>query len=125
MMRLPPRSTRTDTLFPYTTLVRSALIGRAGGCSAGVLDETGILRADRAAKLAHRIGDAIDLLIGTEPCSAGGGEAACLLSFVGRLHLTVELGGADLLGVAGTWSSKGNRQAQQPPRSEEALGGKT
>src|SRR3546814_20601764 len=23
MMRLPPRSTRTDTLFPYTTLVRS------------------------------------------------------------------------------------------------------
>src|SRR3546814_4327101 len=80
MMRLPPRSTRTDTLFPYTTLVRSALIGRAGGCSAGVLDETGILRADRAAKLAHRIGDAIDLLNGTEPCSAGGGEAACLLA---------------------------------------------
>src|SRR3546814_2420595 len=24
MMRRPPRSTRTDTLFPYTTLVRSA-----------------------------------------------------------------------------------------------------
>src|SRR3546814_9348766 len=24
MIRLPPRSTRTDTLFPYTTLVRSA-----------------------------------------------------------------------------------------------------
>src|SRR3546814_6226275 len=23
MIRLPPRSTRTDTLFPYTTLVRS------------------------------------------------------------------------------------------------------
>src|SRR3546814_8485411 len=29
MIRLPPRSTRTDTLFPYTTLFRS-LIGRAG-----------------------------------------------------------------------------------------------
>src|SRR3546814_7379607 len=30
MNRLPPRSTRTDTLFPFTTLVRSelALIGR-------------------------------------------------------------------------------------------------
>src|SRR3546814_6838101 len=27
MIRLPPRSTRTDTLFPYTTLFRS-LIGR-------------------------------------------------------------------------------------------------
>src|SRR3546814_12317209 len=25
MILLPPRSTRTDTLFPYTTLVRSAL----------------------------------------------------------------------------------------------------
>src|SRR3546814_5023444 len=28
MIRRPPRSTRTDTLFPYTTLFRS---GRAGG----------------------------------------------------------------------------------------------
>src|SRR3546814_16724011 len=27
MLRRPPRSTRTDTLFPYTTLVRSAGIG--------------------------------------------------------------------------------------------------
>src|SRR3546814_1287938 len=26
MIRRPPRSTRTDTLFPYTTLFRSALI---------------------------------------------------------------------------------------------------
>src|SRR3546814_1416115 len=29
MIRRPPRSTRTDTLFPYTTLFRSALIGDA------------------------------------------------------------------------------------------------
>src|SRR3546814_11191460 len=28
MIRLPPRSTRTDTLFPYTTLVRSADLGQ-------------------------------------------------------------------------------------------------
>src|SRR3546814_8505972 len=27
MIRLPPRSTRTDTLFPYTTLFRSARRG--------------------------------------------------------------------------------------------------
>src|SRR3546814_3993582 len=27
MIRLPPRSTRTDTLFPYTTLVRSVSAG--------------------------------------------------------------------------------------------------
>src|SRR3546814_9748415 len=28
MIRRPPRSTRTDTLFPYTTLFRSACSGR-------------------------------------------------------------------------------------------------
>src|SRR3546814_12270460 len=27
MIRRPPRSTRTDTLFPYTTLFRSAAVG--------------------------------------------------------------------------------------------------
>src|SRR3546814_4104454 len=30
MIRRPPRSTRTDTLFPYTTLVRSAAFRRFG-----------------------------------------------------------------------------------------------
>src|SRR3546814_15476209 len=29
MIRRPPRSTRTDTLFPYTTLFRSAAAGTA------------------------------------------------------------------------------------------------
>src|SRR3546814_13606951 len=45
MIRRSPRSTRTDTLFPYTTLFRSA--GRAN-------DATGqgaIVRSDRAAAL--------------------------------------------------------------------------
>src|SRR3546814_10806547 len=31
MIRRPPRSTRTDTLFPYTTLFRSAVQQRADG----------------------------------------------------------------------------------------------
>src|SRR3546814_18134953 len=31
MIRRPPRSTRTDTLFPYTTLFRSTLGGQGGG----------------------------------------------------------------------------------------------
>src|SRR3546814_6209327 len=41
MMRRPPRSTRTDTLFPYTTLFRSraiAVIGD-GSMSAGMAYE--------------------------------------------------------------------------------------
>src|SRR3546814_17434101 len=29
MIRRPPRSTRPDTLFPYTTLFRSAIVGHA------------------------------------------------------------------------------------------------
>src|SRR3546814_4257075 len=46
MIRRPPRSTRTDTLFPYTTLFRS---DRAG---AGVADgSAAALRRRRAARL--------------------------------------------------------------------------
>src|SRR3546814_19027915 len=30
MLRRPPRSTRTDTLFPYTTLFRSVVVLREG-----------------------------------------------------------------------------------------------
>src|SRR3546814_2862298 len=36
MIRRPPRSTRTDTLFPYTTLFRSALHGPHQGDNAAV-----------------------------------------------------------------------------------------
>src|SRR3546814_14869514 len=44
MIRRPPRSTRTDTLFPYTTLFRSFLGGaRTGGGVAGAAPQ----RADR------------------------------------------------------------------------------
>src|SRR3546814_6883583 len=39
MIRRPPRSTRTDTLFPYTTLFRSLLMLAA--CSGGQDEETG------------------------------------------------------------------------------------
>src|SRR3546814_18821489 len=31
MIRRPPRSTRTDTLFPYTTLFRSHMVRRVAG----------------------------------------------------------------------------------------------
>src|SRR3546814_8038151 len=35
MIRRPPRSTRTDTLFPYTTLFRSGAFGRQRGDQSG------------------------------------------------------------------------------------------
>src|SRR3546814_17580796 len=38
MLRLPPRSTRTDTLFPYTTLFRSTADGaKMGKTAAGAV----------------------------------------------------------------------------------------
>src|SRR3546814_7702921 len=36
MIRRPPRSTRTDTLFPYTTLFRSGIAQRRIECAAGI-----------------------------------------------------------------------------------------
>src|SRR3546814_18926874 len=51
MIRRPPRSTRTDTLFPYTTLFRSA----AGCHQRGLLSDGGRLRGTRCAAL-HRRG---------------------------------------------------------------------
>src|SRR3546814_8786209 len=56
MIRRPPRSTRTDTLFPYTTLFRSVLqavpddMGTAGEVSADAseTDETLIDGVDRS-----------------------------------------------------------------------------
>src|SRR3546814_2439716 len=48
MIRRPPRSTRTDTLFPYTTLFRS----RAGDAAAARSLRDGVLHARGAP--AHR-----------------------------------------------------------------------
>src|SRR3546814_10717025 len=36
MIRLPPRSTRTDTLFPYTTLFRSRMSGHMSTLTAAI-----------------------------------------------------------------------------------------
>src|SRR3546814_6533530 len=38
MIRPPPRSTRTDTLFPYTTLFRSPVAGLVGRARDGTAD---------------------------------------------------------------------------------------
>src|SRR3546814_13622698 len=53
MIRRPPRSTRTDTLFPYTTLFRSVRVARE---SIGWLL---LCRADAAAVKTRRRADAV------------------------------------------------------------------
>src|SRR3546814_8932171 len=67
MIRRPPRSTRTDTLFPYTTLFRSVLglvirLQRAGFAFGGglvllVLLQAALEGGDALAHVAHQFRD--------------------------------------------------------------------
>src|SRR3546814_7728728 len=56
MIRLPPRSTRTYTLFPYTTLSRSATVGK------GVLEGVGHHLVDDEAERQHLVGLGVERL---------------------------------------------------------------
>src|SRR3546814_4295662 len=77
MIRRPPRSTRTDTLFPYTTLFRSTdpvrcAVLRAGGADRGAARAGQSGAADDA-----RLSFAAGGLFGTGPADRGGaGEPA-------------------------------------------------
>src|SRR3546814_16944424 len=55
MIRRPPRSTRTDTLFPYTTLFRSDCGADGGGAT--VAAGAGLSRLPRLVAAAHAAGD--------------------------------------------------------------------
>src|SRR3546814_16662617 len=55
MIRRPPRSTRTDTLFPYTTLFRSTL-HTLRHSFATMANELGFTEATIASMLGHRLG---------------------------------------------------------------------
>src|SRR3546814_7800419 len=77
MIRRPPRSTRTDTLFPYTTLFRSIVVNVAG------------LEPDEALRLFQRRSNSV----------GGPGErdlAECFLQRVEFLPLAIELGAAQV-----------------------------
>src|SRR3546814_10512953 len=50
MIRRPPRSTRTDTLFPYTTLFRSNQKDASGRSIGQALEALGYHRIDRAGR---------------------------------------------------------------------------
>src|SRR3546814_1532240 len=53
MIRRPPRSTRTDTLFPYTTLFRSQIVG---DLEEGIEDHLERRPADRRQMRFHHLG---------------------------------------------------------------------
>src|SRR3546814_10825458 len=70
MIRRPPRSTRTDTLFPYTTLFRSAGVGlgeqpqravRQGGAACHFLDAGERIGARRDDRVRPYLAKPVDL----------------------------------------------------------------
>src|SRR3546814_12052022 len=65
MIRRPPRATRTDTLFPYTTLCRSFAI-RKPAVAVFTLDDyvaAGIMTADQAEILRQAVADRRNILV--------------------------------------------------------------
>src|SRR3546814_7577078 len=77
MIRRPPRSTRTDTLFPYTTLFRSALDVDAARSDVGGDDDVDLAVLE--------LGDhALARLLLHVAVQRGGVEAACR-QLVGQL----------------------------------------
>src|SRR3546814_20619709 len=85
MIRRPPRSTRTDTLFPYTTLFRSAS-GATADLASGAVEVGGIkvLAARLEGFYAKALREAVDRLKqhlgapGVELPGASGGTAALM-----------------------------------------------
>src|SRR3546814_13350140 len=74
MIRRPPRSTRTDTLFPYTTLCRSQLCSSMPMCTA-------IIRGPACWRV-QQIGGATGDVLGAAEQAA---EVAALLAVVSYL----------------------------------------
>src|SRR3546814_5343805 len=62
MLRRPPRSTRTDTLFPYTTLFRSPALRAIG--DARKADSTELAGNPRARSAVLRVAEKLGLGIG-------------------------------------------------------------
>src|SRR3546814_3288223 len=73
MIRRPPRSTRTDTLFPYTTLFRSHPPGqRAGNPPRLLLRRAGRSHSGRGRAAAPPAGDPAPYAMGRQPRHRGG-----------------------------------------------------
>src|SRR3546814_13151243 len=81
MIRLPPRSTRTDTLCPYTTLFRASLF--VSEAEAALFRDRSGLGADRV----HAVGNGIDtgFFDPAQPLEAVGQGDGPLAVFTGQM----------------------------------------
>src|SRR3546814_13133141 len=128
MIRRPPRSTRTDTLFPYTTLFRSVVVQhdgqglsqRAGGgdelvAHLGVgLDDGALVGGEAAGLVEDLVGDG-DLADVVEVGAAGEGPQRVGRSAHPQAELHGEEGGA--IGVAVRVRSEGRRVGKECVRA--------
>src|SRR3546814_18382754 len=105
MIRRPPRSTRTDTLFPYTTLFRSLIEAPAALNAALAHDED-------IAAMAHLVAPARDVLyLGRGPDYPLALEGALKLKEISSIH-------------AEGYASGGMKHGPSALRSEERRVGK-
>src|SRR3546814_6369748 len=88
MLRRPPRSTRTDTLFPYTTLFRSETLD-SGGARPGALGEYDdrIALVDLRAQLLDVFGLVSRSGVGTHHAHGTAEEGRIQLAVVHHEHL--------------------------------------
>src|SRR3546814_16332782 len=108
MIRRPPRSTRTDTLFPYTTLFRSLAepLARLSAAVTGLdaapeniaaaaahADQSGLDLAYRAGELAALAGTRFDLV----PCLEVIEHVADVAAFVRGLAAVLAAGGLPIV----------------------------
>src|SRR3546814_6848531 len=89
MIRRPPRSTRTDTLFPYTTLFRSWLLGG----SVPLVNVAGRIGLERGPS--GGAGRAVALR-GGRPFLAGFGQPALQPGDIARLKRDIRVAGRAL-----------------------------
>src|SRR3546814_20358679 len=75
MIRRPPRSTRTDTLFPYTTLFRSRAVERDGDLHGGPHGRPAVAAAIAAPVLARKPEGAAGRRPDARPVPAPGARA--------------------------------------------------
>src|SRR3546814_188114 len=119
MTRRPPRSTRTDTLFPYTTLFRSQLV-RLAALQAGGLGDAGLrallLAAEDVAKDAGAVGLAV--LRAAEHRAEHAADVAAGMVLLQRAEQRLRA-----FGLAGVAAQRAHQQRQRGADGGRGLGG--
>src|SRR3546814_18252005 len=111
MIRRPPRSTRTDTLFPYTTLFRSFVLCEIGG-TVGDIESLPFLEAIRQLRKDVGRENAVFIHVTLVPFIAAAGE----LKTKPNQHSV-----RDMTSLSTKPAAMPSRIARPPPASQRAV----